>query len=775
MSIADIINRRDVIKLIAMACPALGAPTPLWARPEEGELISKSRTLDRHLHPRLYYTAASLDHIRRALASDPAVNAALKKHGEELLAAEFIPESVAEIGGGQQANYVKPGNQIAEMGLTLGLLFHLTEDRRYADKLRDALLYYTQYARWAGPGLATRSPPWHSELDTELFSFGYATGYDALHSVLSDADKKTIAEGMVRLAAEPILNDWVLPGKRIHSLDSMGHNWWGVCVAGGGLCALALLGDDPRAQGWIDAIDAGFQQWFEYPGNVLQNRVRTFESSGPSYEGVLYTNYGVSEYLRYRLAWQNVFPYRKAPRIEPLDHIATYFLQMLYPTSTGSLSVNFGDTAIHADVTMTMLLLCACGLGTPDVKRYLEHVHTQPQSTLLTLLQKTPVPSANGDAPNSCLYQQMGWATMRSSWENDATFLAMKSGYTWNHAHADAGSFILFKQGVPLIIDSGNCVYRRPEYTSYYRQSRAHNVILFDGAGQPEDDINYGCKFPGQMHSLIDGLGMKYVYADATGPMARWFRRNYRHWLWSGDVIFVVDTVLAYDSGTMDWLLHYEGDYKANADGSITLKNGPAEAVVQMLFPSHNHREETGLADHDPDKKVSYLAFRPETSTKSQRFITAICLDPTAVPKFELLEGTDYVGVRAHTQHSVEEIYLNLHAINGSTGTGVTIGEWTMDAYLLHLTRPVATDAAVSRYFVTDGSYLRRSGKSLLESLTKLTACWSSSDSVEVLSDETSASIQVYAERSPQKVSWNGSSVSIMYDEERKLVSLKRN
>ena len=46
---------------------------------------------------------------------------------------------------------------------------------------------------------------------------------------------------------------------------------------------------------------------------------------------------------------------------------------------------------------------------------------------------------------------------LRSSWENDATLLAMKSGYTWNHAHADAGSFILFKQGEPLIIDSGTC------------------------------------------------------------------------------------------------------------------------------------------------------------------------------------------------------------------------------------------------------------------------------------------------------------------------------
>ena len=93
------------------------------------------------------------------------------------------------------------------------------------------------------------------------------------------------------------------------------------------------------------------------------------------------------------------------------------------------------------------------------------------------------------DVPNSCAYPDMGWAMLRSSWENDATLLAVKSGYTWNHAHADAGSFILFKHGVPLITDAGHCAYHRPEYTSYYyRQSKAHNVILFNGAGQPEED-----------------------------------------------------------------------------------------------------------------------------------------------------------------------------------------------------------------------------------------------------------------------------------------------
>ena len=41
-------------------------------------------------------------------------------------------------------------------------------------------------------------------------------------------------------------------------------------------------------------IDAGFEQWFDYRGNVVQNRVATFEHSGPSYEGVNYTKYGVT-------------------------------------------------------------------------------------------------------------------------------------------------------------------------------------------------------------------------------------------------------------------------------------------------------------------------------------------------------------------------------------------------------------------------------------------------------------------------------------------------
>jgi hypothetical protein len=433
--------------------------------------------------------------------------------------------------------------------------------------------------------------------------------------------------------------------------------------------------------------------------------------------------------------------------------------------------VNFNDSSLEADSTTTVLLLIACGLGTPEASRYLELVHTHPQGTMLSLLQQYTKPSATANVPTSCAYPKMGWAMLRSSWKDDATLLAVKSGYTWNHAHVDAGSFILFKQGAPLIIDSGTCAYFRPEYTTYYRQSRAHNVILFNGSGQPEEDLFLGCKFPGHLHSLIDGLGLKYIYADATGPMARWFVRNYRHWLWSGDVILIFDDVRAHIAGQMDWLLHFDGKYMTEPGGGVRIKNGSAEAVVKMLYPPTTFREDTGLAVHNPDKKIPYLVFSPDAPAQSGQFITAICLNPNAVPKFEVLQEENYIGVRMRTPDAVEECYLNLRAINTPGTISIQIEDWTTDAYLLHLKRATSGVQAVQRFFLGDGSYLRHKGRSMIESFSKLTACWSPGDPLEVFSNGASNSIQIAAERAPQNIKWNGRQVVGKYDQQTKLVS----
>jgi hypothetical protein len=122
----------------------------------------------------------------------------------------------------------------------------------------------------------------------------------------------------------------------------------------------------------------------------------------------------------------------------------------------------------------------------------------------------------------------------------------------------------------------------------------------------------------------------------------------------------------------------------------------------------------------------------------------------------------------------VEEFYINRRAIATPGTMVIRIGEWTTDSYLLHLRRASNSGGKIERYFVSDGSYLRRGNQSLLESLSKLTVCWSPGDPLEVLSNDTSFSIQVAAERLPGSVRWNGQSIKAEYDSGNSLVRLRR-
>ena len=208
-------------------------------------------------------------------------------------------------------------------------------------------------------------------------------------------------------------------------------------------------------------------------------------------------------------------------------------------------------------------------------------------------------------------------------------------------------------------------------------------------------------------------------------------------------------------------------------DGGVKLKNGTAEAVVKMLYPPTTVHEDTGFADHDPDKQVSYLVFSPDAAAQSCRFMSAICLNPDAVPKFEILEEQNYLGVRMQTAGAVEELYLNLRAIHSPDTIDIQIGDWVTDAYLLHFTRALANDQPVQRFFVSDGSYLRHQGKSVMESLTKMSACWAPGDPLEIFSDSTSVTVQIGADSLPRSVKWNDRAITTGYDSESRLVSVR--
>jgi len=745
---------------------------------------SADRSADAHLgmpRPRLFFTAEKLERLRERIGKDTTFKEAWNEmlgRANRLLEQELVSKEYAEGGSGQHGNYGRPSSQISQMAGILGLAYQMTGEKRYAEKLRDALVHYGGLTRWAGD--AHHDPPWHSELNTARFCYGYAVGYDSIYDFLSEDERKTIGEAMVRLGILPTLEDWILGEKRLHALDSMGHNWWSVCVSMAGLAALSLLGDQPQAQLWVQRVSEAFPEWFTYQGNVLQNKTANFDSRGAFYESVSYANYALSEYLLFRLAYTNVFGTSSATDIPLLKTAGDFFVHTCYPTSDGLLSVNFGDSSLHATGARTLRLLLANGFDAPQYHWYLNR--TDPglgDPVGLVDYALHPRQSPPEGLAQSMLYPDVGWAMLRSSWQDDATMLAVKSGFAWNHAHPDAGSFILFHHGKPLIIDSGNCSYSRREYTRYYRHSKAHNVILIDGHGQNPEDCGNGDRgtvTPGRIHRLIDTTGLKYVFADATGPTSWQFSRNYRHFLWIGDVILIFDDVRSHEEGRLEWLLHYQ-DHAEKQGRRILISSGDARAIVWPAFPEEmTVVDKKGLKDHDPDTETTYLAFSPEAAARQNKFVTAVLPlgpgDKEPTVHIERLRDNEAIGVRLSEAEVVTEVYLNLRA-DGRTmhrNSCNVIDGWETDAYLFAVTRPkrVKTDDpdAVVRYFVACGSYLRKDGRAVLDSLSKVYAVFTPGKKTQVhLEGQPVTNVRLRTATKPDLVVLNGENVGVLYDE----------
>jgi hypothetical protein len=668
---------------------------------------------------------------------------------------------------------------MASMGLNLGLLYQLTKEEKYGKKLYESMSHYGRYVRWGGPGLADRRPPWHSELDTSEFCLGFACGYDMLHSYLSADQRKEVSSALIQLGIMPILLDWITPPARFHSLDSMGHNWWGVCVAGAGVGALALLGDEPRAADWIDQINSGFEEWFSYAGNALHNRFETFDPDGPSYEGVHYTGYGLSGYLRYLFAWKQLFPERQAGTEGYLKSIPEFFVHTTYPSSKGNLAVNFDDCPVDDEQSETILLLQACGIEDDYTRAYFDRYDRNRDQQFHFYFRKVNAGQPNPSFPLMKVYPEMGWAIARSSWQKDATLLAVKAGYTWNHAHADASTFILMHAGAQLIIDSGTCSYGDHKYTSYYRQSQAHNVVLFDGEGQPSNTVDIGSKFPGRILKWLDGCGLRYICADATGPMAHKFGRNYRSFLWIGNCILIVDDIASYSPGKFDWLLHVSGAVERIGNQALRLRNDDLVATVSMLYPAVRIDTRKGYAPQMPQQEMDYYAFVADTNQTRQRFISVIDLDPSKPSKASVRETPDYLEMTVDQAGERHLVYLNLRAIDGpyNLSSTVDINGWSTDAYILAArlgSEPrLNAPSAVARFLVVDGSFVRHGAESICESLSKGDFLWAPGVNLEVFSQsQKKTSVMLYSSLSPVQVLWNGVHKKPRYDSQRGLAHL---
>lgn len=440
-------------------------------------------------------------------------------------------------------------------------------------------------------------------------------------------------------------------------------------------------------------------------------------------------------------------PSASLPDVPQLKDLSSFFAYVSYPRTGILYNINFGDSHKNVAAESSLMLLYALGIQDKNMLWYISQVESgqhrdgyflnRPMGFLYTpSLKSAPeVP----DLKQSQLFADFGWATMRNSWKKDATMLAVKSGHTWNHSHADANSFILFHKGVDIIKDAGNCWYPNPAYRNYFFQSQAHNVVLFNGQGQSREQQYHGSTLRGYLHHLLDGGNVKYVLANGTGPVSDHFSRNFRHFLWMDNVVYIIDDLKTHESGEFEWLWHPGGEWKKRG-ADVTITSGESSVVVRPLYPRllalsdfvHDYPddlywEEITAPTEDLKATETYYSLHLPGKFNQIKGLTAVILKDSItqkdLPVMERREGKDWIGLRIAYKGKVTDLYINQLADGRlmHSNSWIEADGWTTDAYMFAVTYAEGTDPAETKdIFMAYGSALRRNDVSYFASMSKL-------------------------------------------------------
>ena len=195
-----------------------------------------------------------------------------------------------------------------------------------------------------------------------------------------------------------------------------------------------------------------------------------------------------------------------------------------------------------------------------------------------------PLPTSAADG---AFFPSIGWAAMHSSLADPArTSVYFKSSRfaSYNHSHADQNGLVVRAGGVPLALDSGHFDgYKTPHWWQWYKQTRAHNAITFDGGqGQLVYEQNgYG---PGAVTRFEHTPAYDIVQGDATAAYGGALTDARRSLLYlRPDRILVYDRLASATPRQWEWNLHAAQAMSVVGEDAIRIDNGGQSLCVDML------------------------------------------------------------------------------------------------------------------------------------------------------------------------------------------------
>jgi hypothetical protein len=140
------------------------------------------------------------------------------------------------------------------------------------------------------------------------------------------------------------------------------------------------------------------------------------------------------------------------------------------------------------------------------------------------------------------------------------------------HAHSDVLSFVLWADGLPLIVDPGTFAYTGPERTRY-RSTASHNTVEVDGADQCEFWGDFRAAFMPQIVRLdVDQSGDTVVVTachDGYRRLKDPVDHERQFWWLPGEGLVVVDRLHAAQSHRVTSRLHLAPGVRARTPDAI--------------------------------------------------------------------------------------------------------------------------------------------------------------------------------------------------------------
>ncbi len=306
--------------------------------------------------------------------------------------------------------------------------------------------------------------------ETRDYAWFFALAYDFAYHDMTLAERQTVKNIITSCGNAGLLN--VANTVRTYPENGIAFNALGKFVG----ALLIVHGDAPEIKSWLRATLPTYVSSVSPWGGA----------DGGFANGSSYAEWDAGESL---VMWDLVervlnIPFYRKPWLTEFSRFIAYALPPGTPagvfgdgaeTNRSEEWARFGKAIMNRSDT-TMSRWYAKQQQGEDYARL--HILLSPRE----YLSSVTLPSTQ---PNGAYFPNVGWAAMHSAMtdrQRTSVFFKSSPFGSVNHSHADQNSFVMYSKGKVLAMDSGVYdYYNSPHWRGYYKQTKAHNAITFDG------------------------------------------------------------------------------------------------------------------------------------------------------------------------------------------------------------------------------------------------------------------------------------------------------